>query len=66
MKPYLDIMPFLIVENETFSGSLESYRGLLEVQSRRNLNDYEKLSESNVSIDGRPRLGRCRNATRRA
>ncbi|GAC1620718.1 MAG: hypothetical protein NVS9B13_11290 [Candidatus Acidiferrum sp.] len=51
-----DNMRFLIVEHETFSGSIESYRGLLEVQSRRNLNDYEKLSESNVTIDGRPGL----------
>jgi len=49
-----DDMRFVIVEHEPFSGSLESYKGLFEVQTRRNLSSYEKLSESNVSIDGRP------------
>ncbi len=49
-----DDMRFVVVEHESFSGSLESYKGLFEVQTRRNLSSYEKLSESNVSIDGRP------------
>jgi hypothetical protein len=49
-----DDMRFVVVQHEPFSGSLESYKGLVEVQSRRNLSGYEKLSESNVSIDGRP------------
>jgi hypothetical protein len=47
-------MRFVIVEHESFAGSLESYKGLVEIASRRNLNDFEKLSESNVTIDGRP------------
>ena len=49
-----DNMRFVIVEHETFAGSLESYKGLVEIASRRNINDFEKLSESNVTIDGRP------------
>jgi TonB family protein len=49
-----DNMRFLVVEHESFAGSLESYKGLIEIASRRNLNDFEKLSESNVTIDGRP------------
>ena len=49
-----DNMRFVIVEHESFAGSLESYKGLVEIAHRRNLNDFEKLSESNVTIDGRP------------
>lgn len=49
-----DNMRFVIVEHETFAGSLESYKGLVEIASRRNVTDFEKLSESNVTIDGRP------------
>jgi TonB family protein len=49
-----DNMRFVVVEHETFAGSLESYKGLVEIASRRNVNDFEKLSESNVTIDGRP------------
>lgn len=49
-----DNMRFVIVEHETFAGSLESYKGLVEIASRRNINDFEKLSESNATIDGRP------------
>jgi hypothetical protein len=49
-----DDMRFVVVEHESFSGSLESYKGLVEVHHRRILSNYEKLSESNVSIDGRP------------
>lgn len=49
-----DNMRYVIVEHETFAGSLESYKGLVEVGSQRNLNNFEKLSESKVTIDGRP------------
>jgi TonB family protein len=49
-----DDMRFVLVEHESFAGSLESYKGLIEVQARRNLTDYEKLSESNVTVDGSP------------
>lgn len=49
-----DDMRFVIVEHEPFTGSLESYKGLVEVQSRRNLSEYEKLAEANVTIDGHP------------
>jgi protein TonB len=49
-----DDMRFVVVQHEPFTGSLESYKGLVEVQTRRNLTDYEKLSEANVTIDGHP------------
>src|SRR5262249_6047924 len=51
-----DNMRFVIVRHEDFTGSLESFKGLIEVQSRSHLNDYEKLSEANVTIDGRPAI----------
>src|SRR5215472_655448 len=40
-----DNMRFVVIEHETFAGSLESYKGLVEIASRRNVNDFEKLSE---------------------
>jgi len=49
-----DDMNFVLVERESFSGSLDSYKGLVEVQRRRIFKDYEKLSESSVIVDGLP------------
>jgi TonB family protein len=49
-----DGMRFVLVERESFSGSLDSYKGLVEVQRRRIFTDYEKLSESSVAVDGLP------------
>jgi TonB family protein len=49
-----DNLRYLVVEKESFSGSLESYKGLVEIANRRKLTHYEKLSESNIQIDGRP------------
>ena len=49
-----DDMRFVVIEEESFSGSLDSYKGLIEVQRRRIFNDYEKLSESNVTVDDLP------------
>jgi len=51
-----DEMGFLLVTQEEFSGSLESYKGLLELQYGRAFGDYKELSESPVKIDGKPGL----------
>jgi hypothetical protein len=51
-----DDMRFLMVTQEEFSGSLESYKGLLELQYRRTFGGYEELSESPVKIDGKSGL----------
>ncbi len=51
-----DNMRFLLVVKEEFPGSLESYKGLTEIQARSNLQDYEKLSESPITIDNKSAL----------
>lgn len=51
-----DDMRFLMVTQEEFSGSLESYKGLLELQYRRTFGGYEELSELPVKIDGKSAL----------
>jgi len=51
-----DEMGFLLVTQEEFSGSLESYKGLLELQYGRTFGDYKELSESPVKIDGKSGL----------
>lgn len=51
-----DKMRFLMVIQEEYPGSLESYKELTQLNSRRNLTNYEELSESNVTIDGKPAL----------
>jgi|SRR5215469_7464148 len=48
-----DDMRFLIVVEEQYTGSLESYKGLVELQAKGNLGQFEKLSESPLSIDGK-------------
>lgn len=48
-----DQMRFLMVTREEYSGSIESYKGLLELQYRRTFGGYEELSESPATIDGK-------------
>lgn len=51
-----DNMRFLTVTQEEYSGSLESYKGLLELTYRKMFGGYEELSESPVKIDGKSAL----------
>lgn len=51
-----DGLRFLTVSQEQFSGSMESYKGLLDLNYRRNFGSYEELSESPVNIDGKSAL----------
>jgi hypothetical protein len=51
-----DSMRFLTVTQEEFNGSLESYKGMLELTYRKSFGGYEELSESPVKIDGKPAL----------
>jgi hypothetical protein len=47
---------FMMVVQEEYPGSLESYRELVALQGRRNLTNYEELAQSKVTIDGKPAL----------
>lgn len=49
-----DDLRFLMVTQEEYSGSIESYKGLLELTYRRTFGSYEELSESPIKIDGKP------------
>jgi hypothetical protein len=49
-------MRFLMVTQEEFNGSLESYKGMLELTYRKTFGNYEELSESPVKIDGKSAL----------
>jgi len=51
-----DDMRFLTVTQEEYSGSLESYKGMLEIKYRKIFGGYEELSESATKIDGKPAL----------
>jgi hypothetical protein len=51
-----DDMRFLLVTQEEYSGSLESYKGLLELTYRRTFGSYEELTQSPIKIDGKPGL----------
>jgi hypothetical protein len=51
-----DDMRFIVVSREEYTGSLESYKGLGEIQARRGLANYEELSASPITIDGRAGL----------
>jgi len=51
-----DEMRFLLVAQEQYTGSLESYEGIGEIQVRKTLTNYEKIMESTVTIDGKPAL----------
>jgi hypothetical protein len=48
-----DGMRFVMVSREEYTGSLESYKGIGELQIRKALNNYEELSQSAVTIDGK-------------
>jgi hypothetical protein len=51
-----DNMRFLTVTQEEYSGSLESYKGLLELTYRKMFGGYEELSVSSAKIDGKSGL----------
>ena len=51
-----DNMRFLTVTQEEYNGSLESYKGLLELTYRKMFGSYEELSESPATIDGKSAL----------
>lgn len=51
-----DNMRYLIVVDEPYSGSAESYKGLVEIQAKRNLENYEMLTETPTTIDGKSAL----------
>jgi hypothetical protein len=51
-----DKLRFLIVAKEDYPGSLESYKELSMIGARRNLSNFEELSESPATIDGKPAL----------
>jgi hypothetical protein len=51
-----DKMRFLMVVQEEYTGSLESYKDLGQLQARGSFGNYEELSESPVSIDGKAGL----------
>ena len=49
-------MRSLTVTQEQFNASLESYKGLLEFKYRKIFGGYEELSQSTVTINGKPAL----------
>jgi hypothetical protein len=51
-----DDMRYLLVVQEEYVGSPESYKGIVEIQAKRNLEHYEKLSESPATVDGKSAL----------
>src|SRR5215813_3617642 len=51
-----DDMRYIIVSREEYNGSLESYKGLGEILVRKNLANYEELSASPITIDGKSGL----------
>jgi len=48
-----DKMRFAMVIQEEYPGSLESYKELTMLNARHTLSNFEELSESNVTIDGK-------------
>jgi hypothetical protein len=51
-----DDMRYLLVSREEYNGSLESYKGLGEIVARKSLSNYEELSASPITIDGKQGL----------
>jgi len=51
-----DDLRYVLVTNEPYTASIESYRGLVEIQAKRNLQNFEKLNETSATIDGKPSL----------
>jgi hypothetical protein len=48
-----DNMRYVMVVQEEYPGSMESYKGLIEIQAKQGLQDYEKLTESVTTIDNK-------------
>jgi hypothetical protein len=48
-----DDMRYAMVIYEAYSGSAESYKGLVEIQAKHNLDGYEKLTETPLTVDGK-------------
>ena len=51
-----DDMRYVLVSREEYNGSLESYKGLGEIIARKSLSNYEELSSSPITIDGKQGL----------
>jgi hypothetical protein len=51
-----DQLTFGMVLQERYTGSMESYKGLFELQKQRAMSNYEKVNESATTIDGRPAM----------
>lgn len=51
-----DKMRFLMVAQEDYTGSLESYKDLNQLHARRSLGNFEELAESPTVIDGKSAL----------
>ncbi len=51
-----DKLRFLMVAQEEYPGSLDSYKELTMLGARRNLSNFEELSESTATIDGKSAL----------
>jgi hypothetical protein len=51
-----DKLRFIMVAQEEYPGSLESYKELTMLGARRNLSNFEELSESPATIDGKSAL----------
>jgi len=51
-----DDMRYVLVSREEYNGSLESYKGLGEIMARKSLSNYEELSASPITIDGKQGL----------
>jgi photosystem II reaction center protein PsbP len=48
-----DDLRYLLVVSEIYPASLDSYKGLVEIQGKKNLQNYEKVSETPAKIDGK-------------
>jgi hypothetical protein len=44
---------YLLVIREEYPGSLESYKELVQINARRTLSNFEQLSESSITINGK-------------
>jgi len=51
-----DHMRYLMVIQEEYPGSLESYKQMTMLNARRNLSNFEELSQTTVTIDGKPAI----------
>ena len=51
-----DKMRFLMVIQEEYPGTVESYKDLNLLSAQKNLGHFEELADSNITIDGKPAL----------